>query len=74
MTGIYVALSDGPPEGDAAGRHIWTNATLGMKAHIGVDKDSEAESFSVAGTQTLPAAVRGNRGGALTNCAARSRD
>ena len=33
-------LSDGPPEGDAAGRHIWTNATLGMKLHIGVDSQS----------------------------------
>src|SRR2546427_6061356 len=35
---------------------------------------SEAESFSVAGTQALPAAVRGDCGGAWTNCAAHSRD
>jgi IS5 family transposase len=40
VTGIYVALSDRPPEGDAAGRHIWTNATLGMKLHIGVDSQT----------------------------------
>jgi len=37
---IYVVLSDRPPEGDAAGRHIWTNTTLGMKLHIGVDSQS----------------------------------
>jgi IS5 family transposase len=37
---IYVVLSDMPPEGDAADRHIWTNATLGMKLHIGVDSQS----------------------------------
>ena len=35
---------------------------------------SEAESFSVAGTQALPAAVRGDCGGTRTNCAAHSRD
>jgi IS5 family transposase len=35
-----VVLSDSPPKGNAAGRHIWTNTTLGMKAHIGVDADS----------------------------------
>ena len=32
-----MALRSGPPEEAAAGSHIWTNATLGMKAHIGVD-------------------------------------
>ena len=37
---IYVVFSNGPPEGDAACRHIWTNATLGMKLHIGVDSQS----------------------------------
>ena len=37
---IYVVLSDRPPTGDAAGHHIWTNATLGMKLHIGVDSQS----------------------------------
>ena len=31
MTGIYVVLSDEPSERDAAGRHIWTAATLGMR-------------------------------------------
>ena len=35
-----MVLSDRPLEGDTAGRHIWTNATLGMKAHIGVDVQS----------------------------------
>ena len=40
VTEIYVVFSDGPPEGDAVSRHIWTNATLGMKAHIGVDAES----------------------------------
>jgi IS5 family transposase len=35
-----VVLSDEPSERDAAGRHIWTAATLGMKAHIGVDAQS----------------------------------
>ena len=34
---IYVPLTDRPHEGYAAGRHIWTNVTLGMKLHIGVD-------------------------------------
>lgn len=34
VTGIYAVLSDGPPDGDAAGRHIWANATLEMKLHI----------------------------------------
>lgn len=37
---IYVVLSDRPPEGDAARRHIWATATLGMKLHIGVSKDT----------------------------------
>jgi IS5 family transposase len=40
VTEIYVVLSDMPPKGDVAGRHIWTTATLGMKLHTGVDSQS----------------------------------
>ena len=53
----------GQPDGD---RRCWIKGDLTF--------DSEAESFSVAGTQALPAAVRGDCGGTRTNCAAHSRD
>lgn len=32
----YVAFRSGLTADSAAGHHIWNNATLGMKAHIGV--------------------------------------